>query len=143
MSRAVTVSGGPAGLRQTISVGPHQLISDEPQRAGGNDEGPDPYELMLAALGACTNMTLRLYAERKQWPLKEVRVVLEHSKSYAKDCADCEQPAALLDHIERQITLSGELTDEQRQRLLQIANLCPVHKTLNSKINIATSLRGS
>jgi len=140
MSRAVTVSGGPSGLRQTVSVGPHLLLSDEPKGAGGEDQGPDPYELLLAALGSCTNMTLRIYAERKRWPLQEVRVVLKHSKSYANDCADCEQPTAMLDRIERQITLIGELTEEQRQRLLQVANLCPVHRTLTSKIEIQTGL---
>jgi uncharacterized OsmC-like protein len=140
MSRAVTVSGGPSGLRQTVSVGPHQLLSDEPKGAGGEDQGPDPYELLLAALGSCTNMTLRIYAERKEWPLQEVRVVLKHSKSYANDCADCERPTAMLDRIERQITLVGDLTEEQRQKLLQIASLCPVHKTLTSKIEIQTRL---
>ena len=140
MSRAVTVSGGHSGLRQTISVGPHRLLSDEPKGAGGNDEGPDPYELLLAALGACTNMTLRMYAERKGWPLQEVRVVLKHSKSYAKDCADCERPTAMLDRIERRITLIGDLSEDQRQRLLEIANLCPVHRTLTSKIDIQTEL---
>jgi putative redox protein len=140
MSRAVTVSGGPSALRQAISVGPHQLLSDEPKEAGGNDQGPDPYELLLAALGSCTNMTLRMYAERKGWPLKEVRVFLTHSKNYAKDCADCERPTAMLDRIERRITLVGELSEEQQQRLLAIANLCPVHRTLTSKIDIQTGL---
>ena len=140
MTRAVTVSGGPSGLRQTISVGPHQLLSDEPKGAGGNDQGPDPYELLLAALGSCTNMTLRMYAERKGWPLQEVRVVLKHSKSYAKDCADCERPTAMLDRIERRITLIGNFSEDQRQRLLEIANLCPVHRTLTSKIDIQTEL---
>lgn len=143
MSRAVTVSGGPSGLRQSVSVGPHQLLSDEPKRAGGEDQGPDPYELLLAALGSCTNMTLRIYAERKGWPLEEVRVVLKHSKSHAVDCADCEQPTAILDRIERQITLVGELTEEQRQRLLEVASLCPVHRTLTSKIEIRTELAES
>ncbi len=140
MSRAVTVSGGPAGLLQTASIGEHQLLSDEPRGAGGADQGPDPYELLLASLGSCTNMTLRIYADRKGWPLHEVRVVLKHSKSYANDCADCEQPTSMLDRIERKITLIGELTEEQRQRLLAVASLCPVHRTLISKIEIQTEL---
>jgi len=140
MSRAVTVRGGPSGLCQTVSVGPHQLLSDEPKGAGGEDQGPDPYELLLAALGSCTNMTLRVYAKRKGWPLQEVCVILKHSKSYANDCADCEPPTCMLDRIERQITLVGELTEEQRQRLLEVANLCPVHRTLTSKIEIQTGL---
>lgn len=140
MSRAVTVSGGPSGLRQTVTVGPHQLFSDEPKGAGGGDQGPDPYELLLAALGSCTNMTLHIYAERQGWPLQEVSVVLNHSKSHASDCADCERPTAKLDRIERQITLIGELTEEQRQRLLEIASLCPVHRTLTSRIEIRARL---
>ena len=138
MSRSVTVSGGPSGLRQAVSVGPHQLFSDEPKGAGRGDQGPDPYELLLAALGSWTNMTLRIYGERQEWPLQEVGVVLKHSKSHASDCADCERPTAKLDRIERQITIIGELTKEQRQRLLEIASLCPVHRTLTSRIEIQT-----
>ena len=140
MSRAVTVSGGPSGLGQVISVGRHQLVADELKASGGHDEGPDPYELLLSALGSCTNMTLRLYADRKGWPLKDIRVVLTHSKNYATDCVDCEQPAAMLERIERRITLTGELSAEQRQRLSEIADLCPVHKTLTSRIDIETEL---
>ena len=140
MSRPVTVSGDPSELRQTITVGPHSLLADEPKTSGGNDEGPDPYELLLASLGSCSSMTLRMYADRKRWPLIEVFVTLTHAKNYAKDCANCEQPAAMLDRIERRVTLIGELTEEQRQRLLAIANLCPVHKTLTSRIDIQTEL---
>src|SRR5580692_7863532 len=140
MSRAVTVIGGPSVLRQAISVGPHHLTADEPKTSGGSDAGPDPYELLLSALGSCTNMTLRMYADHKGWPLKEIRVVLTHSKNYARDCVNCEQPAAVLDRIERRLTLIGELSAEQRQRLLVIANLCPVHKSLTSKIDVRTEL---
>ncbi len=143
MSRAVTVIGGPSVLRQAISVGPHHLIADEPKTSGGRDAGPDPYELLLSALGSCTNMTLRMYADRKKWPLKEIRVALTHSKNYANDCVNCEQPTAVLDRIERRIMLIGELTVEQRQRLLEIANLCPVHKSLTSRIDIQTELVNS
>ena len=140
MSRAVTVSAGPSSLRQVISVARHQLLADEPKASGGHDEGPDPYELLLSALGSCTNMTLRMYADRKRWPLEEIRVLLIHSKNYAKDCVNCEQPAALLDRIERRITLIGELSAEQRQKLLVIANLCPIHKSLTSRVDIQTEL---
>jgi putative redox protein len=140
MSRAVAVIGGHSGLRQAISVGPHHLIADEPKTSGGSDAGPDPYELLLSALGSCTNMTLRMYADRKKWPLKEIRVALTHSKDYTTDCVNCEQPAAMLDRIERRITLIGELSVEQRQRLLEIATLCPVHKSLTSRIDIQTEL---
>ena len=138
MSRNIVVSGGTFGVRQTISIGPHQLLADEPKQSGGGDAGPNPYELLLAALGACTNMTLRMYADRKGWPLEQVRVVLTHSRSYAEDCAECDKTTTMIDRIERQITLTGELSEEQRQRLLQIANRCPVHTTLTSKIEIHT-----
>ena len=111
---------------------PHQLLADEPKDTGGNDAGPTPYELLLSALGACTSMTLRMYADRKGWQLKEVRVVLTHSRDYARDCAECDTKATMVDRIERQITLVGELSGEQRQRLLEIADRCPVHKTLTS-----------
>src|SRR6266853_5222985 len=140
MSRKVTVIGGPSGLRQAISVGPHHLIADEPKTSGGSDAGPDPYELLLSALGSCTNMTLRMYADRKGWPLKDIRVVLTHSKNHAQDCGNCEEPAAILDRIVRRITLIGELSAEQRQKLLVIANLCPVHKSLTSRIDVQTEM---
>jgi len=140
MARAVTVIGGSSSLRQVISVGRHQLFADEPKASGGHDEGPDPYELLLSALGSCTNMTLGMYADRKGWPLKEIRIVLTHSKNYAQDCGNCEEPAAMLDRIVRRITLIGELSAEQRQKLLVIANLCPVHRSLTSRIVVQTEL---
>jgi putative redox protein len=140
MARAVTVIGGPSSLRQVISVGRHQLFADEPKASGGHDEGPDPYELLLSALGSCTNMTLGMYADRKGWPLKEIRIVLTHSKNYAQDCGNCEEPAAMLDRMVRRITLIGELSAEQRQKLLVIANLCPVHRSLTSRIVVQTEL---
>jgi len=140
MSRTIAVRGGASGLRQAISIGTHQIVADEPRQAGGNDEGPDPYEYLLAALGACTNMTLHIYAKQKRWPLQEVQTSLSHSKSYAADCEHCEQPGAMVYRIERRITLLGELSDEQRKRLLDIANRCPVHRTLTSKIEIHTDL---
>ena len=139
MSRNVVVKGGPSGFRQVILVGPHQLLADEASAAGGNDEGPDPYEFLLAALGTCTNMTLRVYADRKGWPLQDVHTVLSHVKSYVAGCADCEKPIAMVDRIERRITLSGDLSAEQRERLLEIANRCPVHRTLTAKIEILTA----
>lgn len=139
MSRTVVVKGGPSGFRQVVSVGPHQLLADEPKAAGSNDEGPDPYEFLLAALGTCTNMTLRAYADRKGWPLQDVRTTLSHVKSYEDECEHCEKPAAMVDRIERRIMLSGDLSAEQRERLLQIANRCPVHRTLSSKIEIFTA----
>jgi uncharacterized OsmC-like protein len=139
VSRKVTVQGS-YGLRQIVAIGAHELIADEPPAAGGTDEGPDPYEYLLAALGACTNMTLSLYASRKGWTLREVQTQLSHSRSYATDCKNCEQPDARVDRIERRIALRGELSEEQRKRLLEIAERCPVHRTLTSKIVIHTGL---
>lgn len=136
----VVVSSTGHGLVQEIAVGPHRLASDEPKSAGGFDEGPDPYALLLAALGSCTAMTLQLYATRKSLPLRQVRVHLSHAKVHAQDCADCDAKPALLDQIERRIELQGELSTEQRAALLAIANKCPVHRTLTSQIRIETSL---
>jgi putative redox protein len=131
-------SAGPFG--ETVRVGMHILPADEPASAGGNDIGPDPYEYLLAALGTCTAMTLRLYARQKKWPLEKVTVRLKQDKIHAKDCADCETKDGKIDQLERLIHLDGPLSDEQRQRLLEIANKCPVHRTLMSEISIPTRL---
>lgn len=136
----VIVQGRADSLKQTIEVGPHRFISDEPVALGGGDEGPDPYELLLAALGSCTSMTLALYARRKQWPLEGVTVRLRHAKIHASDCADCDTKEGKIDRIEREINLSGPLTAEQRAALLAIADRCPVHRTLTSEIRITTQL---
>jgi putative redox protein len=125
------------GLRQEISAGRHKLASDEPTEAGGADAGPDPYALLLAALGACTSMTLRLYARRKGWPLEEVTVELEHAKVHAQDCADCEDEAGRLDRIQRRIRLRGRLDPVQVARLAEIARRCPIHKTLIAGVRVA------
>jgi putative redox protein len=125
---------------QQITVGRHLLLSDEP-RPIGDDAGPTPYDLLLAALGACTSMTVRMYADRKGWPLERVRVTLRHSRIHAKDCADCETTKEWIDHIDRDVELAGDLDDTQRQRLLDIAERCPVHQTMTSQVRIATSLR--
>ena len=133
----VTESGG-GKFQQTIAVGPHRLTADEPVAAGGLDSGPGPYDLLLAGLGACTSMTLRIYAEHKKLPLERVSVTLSHSKIHAQDCAECETKEGKIDRIERVLTLTGDLNDEQRARLLEIADKCPVHRTLTSEINIRT-----
>jgi putative redox protein len=138
--RTVVVSGQAAGFAQEVTVGPHRLRADEPVAAGGTDTGPGPYDLLLAALGSCTSMTVAMYARRKQWPLEAVTVRLRHSKVYAADCADCDTKEGKLDQIEREIELAGALDAEQRARLLEIANRCPVHRTLTSEILIRTRL---
>lgn len=120
--------------------GRHVITADEPAEVGGNDAGPGPYELLLMSLGACTSMTLRMYAELKKLPLERVRVRLSHRKIHAQDCAECETKEGRLDEITRVITLEGALTAEQRQRMLEIADKCPVHRTLTSEIRILSSL---
>jgi len=137
---AVTVTEAGSGTyTQQITVGQHRLIADEPKPVG-DDAGPTPYDLLLASLGTCTSMTLRMYANRKGWPLDGVRVTLRHSRIHADDCAHCETTKGWINHIDRDIELTGALDDSQRQRLLQIADQCPVHQTLTSEIDIATTL---
>lgn len=125
-------------FQQRITAGRHVLTADEPQ-PNGDDSGPSPYDLLLAALGACTSMTLRLYAERKGWPLQRVDVRLRHSRIHADDCANCETESGMVDRIEREITFHGDLTSEQRERLLDIADKCPVHRTLHSEVTVETT----
>ena len=129
---------GVGKFQQEIVSGPHRVLADEPVKAGGLDSGPGPYDLLLAALGACTSMTVRLYADLKQIPLSRTVVRLRHQKIYAKDCAECETKEGKIDHIDRAITFEGDLTAEQRKRLIEIADKCPVHRTLESEINIRT-----
>lgn len=138
--RIVTVRGSASGFAQEVTVGRHRLSADEPVSAGGTDTGPNPYDLLLAALGSCTSMTIALYARRKGWPLEAVAVRLRHSRIHAADCASCETRDGLLDHIDREVELVGSLSEEQRQRLLAIAGKCPVHRTLTSEIDIQTRL---
>jgi putative redox protein len=129
-------------LAQEILVGHHRFTADEPTEAGGSDLGPNPYDLLLAALGACTSMTLRLYADHKQWPLERTTVQLTHQKIHAADCADCETREGKIDVIEREIAIAGPLDAQQRQRLLEIAEKCPVHRTLHSEIKVRSRLAG-
>ncbi len=137
----VVRSTGAGRFIQDIEIGKHRLIADEPTSvSGGLDRGPSPYDLLLAGLGACTSMTLRLYAEHKKLSLQKVTVRLQHSKVHAADCADCETKDGKIDLIAREITITGDLTDAERLRLLEIADRCPVHRTLESEIKIKTAL---
>ena len=127
-------------LKQEIRAGKHVIIADEPVQDGGTDEGPGPYELLLASLGTCTAMTLQLYARKKQWPLEKVEVSLSHDRIYAHDCAECVTKEGKINRIDRYISLTGDLSDEQKGRLLEIAQQCPVHRTLTSEISIKDHL---
>ena len=136
----VIVRGAADGFVQEIVAGSHHLRSDEPASAGGTDTGPTPYDLLLAALGACTSMTMAMYARRKKWPLERVTVRLRHSRVHAEDCASCETQDSRLTVIDREIAVEGSLDEDQRARLLAIANRCPVHLTLSGRIDIRTTL---
>ena len=136
----VTTRTGEA-YRTEIQAGRHALTADEPADVGGDDAGPTPYDFLLSALGSCTGMTLRMYADRKEWPLDEAVVHLSHEKIHAEDCDHCETDAGKIDRITREIAVHGDLSDAQRERLLEIANKCPVHRTLHSEVEVQSSLR--
>ena len=136
----VRVAGGASGFAQDIVAHRHRLVADEPAEQGGTGLGPTPYDLLLAGLGACTSMTLRLYADHKKLPLEGVKVTLRHAKIHAVDCARCETQTGKIDRIEREIEVIGPLTEEQRLRLLEIADKCPVHRTLESEIEVVSRL---
>ena len=131
---------GAGKFQQEIAVGPHRLLADEPVAAGGDDSGPSPYDLLCAALGACTAMTLRLYAQARGIPLERVTVELHHAKIHAEDCSECETREGRIDRIERVIELEGALDAAVRAKLLEIADKCPVHRTLHSEVMVATRL---
>lgn len=132
----VTVDGGAVRYSQIIHAGAHLLRGDEPVEAGGSDTGPNPYELLLAALGSCAGITVRMYADRKQWPLEGVHIELSYGATHAADSAACETENRMITSIEMELSFHGDLTEQQRQRLLEIANKCPVHRTLTSRIEI-------
>ena len=132
----VVVHGSARNFRQDVVAANHNLVADEPLSAGGGEAGPDPYDYLLTALGACTSMTIGLYARRKQIPLENITVSLRHSRIYAEDCEECETKGGMLDRIDVEVGLTGSLTAEQHAQLMEIAGKCPVHRTLTSEINI-------
>lgn len=138
--KQVVTRTGNDGYTTQIKAGSHFLLADEPEKVGGKNLGPTPYDLLVAGLGACTSMTLRMYADRKEWPLEEVKVHLTHNKVHAEDCDHCEKNTAKIDEITREIEIIGDLSEEQRKRLMEIADKCPVHKTLHSDISIKSKL---
>ena len=132
----VVVRGNSRSFEQQIAVGRHNLVADEPVNAGGGDAGPDPYDYLLTALGACTSMTVGFYARRNKLPLEDIKVSLWHSRIYARDCEECETKQGLLDRIDLEVELTGSLSEAQHAKLIEIAAKCPVRRTLTSEINI-------
>src|SRR5208283_2065339 len=137
----VVARTGKTGFRTEIIANGHSLVADEPISVGGANSGPTPYDLLVSALGACTGMTLRMYADHKKLPLDAVIVRLRHQKIHAEDCQDCEDPKSKIDFIEREIELQGDLDQPARQKMLEIANRCPVHRTLESRSRIDSKLK--
>lgn len=131
---------GDGRFTNLVHDGRHELVADEPVAAGGTDRGPTPYELLLGALGACTSITLRMYADRKDWPVEHIAVELRHEKVHAEDCAHCETEEGKIDRIHIDVRVEGPLDDEQRARLIEIAKRCPVHRTLENEIDMPTNL---
>jgi putative redox protein len=137
-ARWVTARIGKSGFHTNVNAGPSHMIADEPASVGGTDRGPTPYEFLLAGLGSCTAMTLRVYADRKKWPLEGAIVEMRSGRSHEEDCVKCETERVGIGTIERRITLEGPLTDEQRSRILEIAERCPVKQTLERGIRVVT-----
>ncbi len=128
------------GFRTEVQLGAHSLVADEPRSVGGTDLGPTPYDLLSAALATCTSMTLRMYANHKKLKLVSATVTVAHDKVHAKDCEDCEAADGKVDEFRRTITLEGDLSNEQRERMLEIADRCPVHRTLHSETKVRSKL---
>lgn len=128
-------------FKTTLTAGKHEIIADEPTSVeGGNDQGPDPYDMLLMSLGTCSAMTMKMYARRKKWPVEDIFIEMRHNKRHADDCADCENPESKIDSIEKELIIKGDLSQDQLDKLLDISKKCPVHRTLLSEISIDTIL---
>jgi putative redox protein len=140
MSRTLSIDSGPSNYAQKVSVGGHVLPADEPAHSGGRDTGPNPQEYLMAALGACASITAQMYAERKQWNLQTVHIDVAHERVLAADNAASGATIGMVDQFEMQICLAGDLSEDQRNRLLEIANRCPIHRMLTSGVKIHSRL---
>lgn len=141
-SSGVVIDIGRTRYRTEIVAAGHALVADEPAALGGGDAGPGPYELLLASIGACKAITLRMYADRKGWALERAVLSLRHDRRHADDCEECDDPGARLDHIDVEIQLIGDLDGAQRARLLEIADRCPVHRTITGEVRFSSELVG-
>lgn len=131
---------GKQNYKTVMTAGRHELIADEPDSMGGEDLGPDPYDYLLMSLGSCTVITMRMYAERKKWPVEDIFIELQHYKDHAEDCEDCDEKSAKIDKIDKEIIVKGDLTQEQLDRLLEISHKCPVNRTLKGKVEMKASI---
>ena len=138
--KIVHIHLGSENYKTVMTAGNHELISDEPEKVGGKDLGPDPYDYLLMSLGSCSVITMRMYAERKEWPVEDIYIELRHFKDHAEDCEDCDDPKARIDKIEKEIIIKGDLSDDQIERLLEISKKCPVHRTLLNDIEIKSTV---
>jgi len=138
--KIVHIHLGEQNYKTLLTAGEHELIADEPERAGGKNLGPDPYDHLLMALGSCTAITVRMYAERKKWPLEDIFVELRYFKDHAEDCADCDEESAKIDKIEKDLIVKGELDENQLEKLLEISDKCPVNRTLKGSIEMKSAI---
>jgi len=138
--KIVHIHLGSENFKTVMTAGNHELISDEPEKVGGKDLGPDPYDYLLMSLGSCSVITMRMYAERKEWPVEDIYIEIRHFKDHAEDCEDCDDPKARIDKIEKEIIIKGDLSDDQIERLLEISKKCPVHRTLLNDIEIKSTV---
>ncbi|CAN5191564.1 hypothetical protein BH23BAC3_BH23BAC3_33880 [soil metagenome] len=138
--KIIHVHLGDQNYKTILTAGKHEIIADEPEHAGGQNKGPDPYDHLLMALGSCTAITVRMYAERKEWPLEDIYVELRHFKNHAEDCIDCDEKSAKIDKIEKELIIKGNLDQEQLDKLLEISDKCPVNRTLKGSIEMKSAI---